>query len=427
MKHTERIKEETRKVLLIGVASTPKERQELAEHLDELILLTNTLGYDIIDALEVKVNTVKAGTYIGSGKLEEIKTFAEAMEVKEIIFDVELTPAQNKNLSKLFDMKINDRTGIILDIFAKHARSREAKTQVELARMEYMLPRLTKLWSHLERQTGGIGMRGGMGETQIEIDRRLIRNKIQKLRKDLVKIEKQHQNQRKRRQTEINIALVGYTNAGKSTLMQALTKSDVYIKDELFATLDTTIRKWQIDKDNRVLLSDTVGFIRKMPPRLAASFKTTLSEVVDADLIIKVADLSSPQCFAQMAAVNEVLIDLNAFEKPSITVFNKIDNMDKTQLIKAQQKYPDAIFLSALKNLKIYKLRDKILKFLDNFKIDFAFHIPLNKMSDIIELRKHAVITSENYVDEKALIECTLDKSAWNRLIDNFSQYISLE
>ena len=236
---------------------------------------------------------------------------------------------RTKTLSKKFEIKINDRAGIILDIFAKHARTREAKAQVELAKMEYTLPRLTRLWTHLERQSNVVGVRGGMGETQIEIDRRLIRTKIQKLKKELEKIEKQHENQRKRRQSEINIALVGYTNAGKSTLMHALTDSDVYIKNELFATLDTTIRKWEVDKDHSVLLSDTVGFIRKMPPNLAASFRTTLSEVVDADLILKVADLSSDQCFKQLDSVNEVLMDLKAFDKPSITVFNKIDNMDK--------------------------------------------------------------------------------------------------
>lgn len=427
MKQTERIKEESKNVLLVGVASNVKERLELKEHLEELKLLTNTLGYNIIDTLEVNVNTIKAGTYIGSGKLEEIKGLAEAMNVHEIIFDVDLSPAQNKTLSKNFDKKVNDRAGIILDIFARHARTREAKTQVELARMEYMLPRLTRLWTHLERQTGGIGVRGGMGETQIEIDRRLIRLKIQKLKKELVKIQKQHDNQRKRRQSEINIALVGYTNAGKSTLMHALTESDVYIKNELFATLDTTIRKWEVDKDHTVLLSDTVGFIRKMPPNLAASFRTTLSEVVDADLILKVADLSSEQCFKQMQSVDEVLIDLKAFEKPSITVFNKIDNMDKSLLVKAQQEHPDAVFVSALQNLKIHHLRDKILDFLAGYKVNLSLNIPIIKMGDIIKLRKYATIKNENYIDENAIIQCTLDKPVWNRIADNFGKYVCVE
>lgn len=427
MKNTIRVKEETKKVLLVGVAASTKERQELTEHLDELTLLTNTLGYDIIDVVKIKIKAIRASTYIGSGKLEEIKTFVEAMKISEIIFDVELTPAQNKNLVKLFDIKVKDRTGIILDIFAKHARSKEAKTQVELAKMEYYLPRLTNLWTHLERQSGGIGMRGGMGETQIEVDRRITRDKIQKLKKDLIKIEKQHINQKKRRKEEINIALVGYTNAGKSTLMRALTESDVYIKNELFATLDTTIRKWKIDKDNTVLLSDTVGFIRKMPPNLAASFKTTLSEVIDADLIIKVADLSSHQCFTQLNSVNEVLMDLKSFSKPSITVFNKIDQMDKSQLIKAQHEYPNAVFLSALKNLKVHNLRKHILKFLSSYKIELSLKIPVDQMNDIIELRKNAIITNEHYDDENALIECIVDKSVWNRIIDTFSKYIRLE
>jgi len=427
MKHTERVKEETKKVLLIGVAYTAQERLELSEHLDELKILTDTLGYNIVDAMEVKVSEIKSSHYIGKGKVEEIKEIAEAMEVDEIIFDVELSPSQNKNLSNRFEKKVNDRTGIILDIFARHARTREAKTQVELARSQYMLPRLSKMWTHLERQTGGIGVRGGMGETQIEIDRRIVRNKIQKLKNELIKIEKHHNLQKQRRQSEINIALVGYTNAGKSTLMKALTDSDVYIKDELFATLDTTIRKWKVNKNNTVLLSDTVGFIRKMPPSLAASFRTTLSEVVDADLILKVADLSSDQCFAQLDSVDEVLLDLKAIDKPSITVFNKIDQMDKSQVMRAKNQIPDGVFVSALNNLKIHELREKILDFLENYKVSLSFCIPIAKMSDIVELRKHATITNEHYEDTNALIDCVIEKPKWNRLVNHFMQYIALE
>ncbi len=427
MKHTERVKEETRKVLLIGVAANVQERLEMSEHLEELKRLTETLGYNIIDVMEVNVNEIKSGTYIGSGKVQEIKSIVNAMNIDEVIFDVELSPSQNKNLGKTIDKKVIDRTGIILEIFARHARTREAKTQVELARSEYMLPRLTKLWTHLERQTGGIGVRGGMGETQIEIDRRLVRTKIQKLKKELDKIEKQHNLQKKRRQGEINIALVGYTNAGKSTLMRALTDSDVYIKNELFATLDTTIRKWKVDKENTVLLSDTVGFIRKMPPNLAASFRTTLSEVVDADLIIKVADLSSDQCFEQLESVNEVLMDLKAIDKPSITVFNKIDDMDKSHLLKAKQQFPEAVFLSALKKLNIHHLRRQIINFLESLKVNLNLNIPIDQMNDIVTLRKYATITREDYVDEKAEIECVVDKPKWNRLENNFKKYICAE
>ncbi|MFP4546729.1 MAG: GTPase HflX [Fidelibacterota bacterium] len=427
MKHTERVKEETRKVLLIGVAANVQERLEMSEHLEELKRLTETLGYNIIDVIEVNVNEIKSGTYIGSGKVQEIKSIVKAMSIDEVIFDVELSPSQNKNLGKTIDKKVIDRTGIILEIFARHARTREAKTQVELARSEYMLPRLTKLWTHLERQTGGIGVRGGMGETQIEIDRRLVRTRIQKLKKELDKIEKQHNLQKKRRQGEINIALVGYTNAGKSTLMRALTDSDVYIKNELFATLDTTIRKWKIDKDNTVLLSDTVGFIRKMPPNLAASFRTTLSEVVDADLIIKVADLSSDQCFEQLDSVNEVLMDLKAIDKPAITVFNKIDSMNKSQLLKAKQQFPNAVFLSALKKLNIHHLRKKITDFLESLKVNLNLNIPIDQMNDIVTLRKYATITREDYVDENAEIECVVDKPRWNRIENSFKKYICAE
>ncbi|MBN2280558.1 MAG: GTPase HflX [Candidatus Marinimicrobia bacterium] len=427
MKHTERVKEESRRVLLIGVAADARERNELTEHLEELKTLTGTLGYNIVDTIEIKVNEIKASHYIGKGKVEELKESIDALDIDEIIFDVELSPSQNKNLSNKFEKKVNDRTGIILDIFARHARTREAKTQVELARSEYVLPRLTKMWTHLERQTGGIGIRGGMGETQIEIDRRITRTKIQKLKKELEKIEQQHNLQKQRRKDEINIALVGYTNAGKSTLMKALTDSEVYIKDELFATLDTTIRKWQVDKKNIVLLSDTVGFIRKMPPNLAASFRTTLSEVVDADLILKVADLGSDQCFKQMDAVDEVLMDLKAIEKPSITVFNKIDKMDKTQLLRAKQQFPDAVFVSALNNLKIHELKNKILEFLENYKVELHLNIPVARMAEIVELKKFAVIIKEHYEGENAHINCVMEKPKWNRLEGLFKQYIQPE
>ncbi len=424
MREAKRVKEDSKKVLLIGVAATAEERYEMADHLEELKRLTNTLGYNIIDTMEVNINKINAGFYIGTGKVEEIKNYAKAMKINEVIFDVELSPSQNKNLTQKMKVQVTDRTGIILDIFAKHARTREAKTQVELAQAEYMLPRLTKMWTHLERQTGGIGVRGGMGETQIEIDRRLVRTKIQKLKKELDKIKKQHDLQKKRRQKEINIALVGYTNAGKSTLMRAMTDSKVYVKNELFATLDTTIRKWKIDHNNTVLLSDTVGFIRKMPPSLAASFRTTLSEVVEADLIIKVADLSSDQCFEQLDSVNEVLMELKAIEKPSVTVFNKIDQMEKAQMMKAKKQYPDAVFLSALNKLKIDDLTERIRQFMDSLKVKVRFTIPVTEMQSIIALRKHGQIESEKYIDDRAEILCTFDKPVWHRIAHQFKQYI---
>ena len=259
-------------------------------------------------------------------------------------------------------IKILDRTGLILDIFDSHARSKEAKTQIKLARLEYMLPRLTRQWTHLERQMGGVGTRGGPGETQIEIDRRLIRNQITKLKLDLKKIQKQHKTQTQSRDKIYKIALVGYTNAGKSTLMRAITGSDMYIQDQLFATLDTTTRKVDLGGGISFILSDTVGFIRKLPHDLVASFRSTLSEVKDADLILRVCDASSPQMSAHIKTIDQVLKSLDITHENQLVVINKIDLVDDINLISGlKSAYPDAQFISAHKSLKINHLKAKIV------------------------------------------------------------------
>ncbi|MCK4689856.1 MAG: GTPase HflX, partial [Candidatus Marinimicrobia bacterium] len=280
-------------VLLVGVVTPFQPKFEVDEHLQEMKQLLNTLEYEIAETFIVNLKRIKPSTLIGKGKIREIRNLLSLLDIQEVIFDDDLSPTQVRNLRKMLGVEICDRSGIILGIFANHAKTREAKTQVELATLQYLLPRLTGRWTHLERQIGGISIRGGAGETQIEIDRRLTRTRISKLIKDLRRIDKERAVQQKGRDTFFKAALVGYTNAGKSTLMNVFTGSSVPVEDKLFATLDTTVRIYRLDKYHDLLLSDTIGFIRKLPHHLIASFRSTLREVKDADLIIKVADISS--------------------------------------------------------------------------------------------------------------------------------------
>jgi len=410
-----------KRVILVGVVTTPWERAEIDEHLQELGLLAGTLGYQIMESQVVQRKKIKPATYIGRGKIAELKEMIALADIDEAIFDNDLSPSQTRNLQKGLDVRVRDRSGIILDIFARHARTRAAKTQIELATLEYLLPRLTRRWTHLERQIGGIGVRGGGGETQIEIDRRLIRDRITQLKSELAKIKKRHAVQSKHRDQEYKVALVGYTNAGKSTLMQALTNTKTVVKDELFATLDTTIRKCCLDKNHRVLLSDTVGFIRKLPPNLVASFRTTLKEVENADLIIKVSDISSPHCFKQLQTVNKVLKDLGAIHTPEILVFNKIDQLDQRIFKQAQQDYPQAIFLSALKHLRIDQLRASIRHELKNEETQVRVKIPSHDIDGLVTLRDNTNILRENWDADAAEIELVSYKRVWNHVRKHLS------
>lgn len=316
-------KEEPEKVVLVGVISRNQTEALVQEYLDELAFLADTAGAVVVKQFTQKLDTTNSATFVGKGKLEEIQRFAEDQEIDLIVFDDELTPTQLRNLEKFFKRKILDRTNLILDIFAKRARTAHAKVQVELAQLQYMLPRLTRMWTHLERQRGGIGLRGP-GETEIETDRRVIRDKISKLKEQLVKIDKQMATQRKNRGKMVRAALIGYTNVGKSTVMNSLSKSDVFAENKLFATLDTTVRKVVV-KNLPFLLGDTVGFIRKLPHHLVESFKSTLDEVREADILLHVVDISHPGFEDQIEVVNETLKDLDIKNKPTILVFNKID------------------------------------------------------------------------------------------------------
>lgn len=312
------------KVVLVGLITREQNEEKLEEYMDELQFLAYTAGAEVLKRFTQRLEKPDAKFFVGSGKLDEITQFVEENEIDTVIFDDELTPSQLKNIEKVVNRKIIDRTQLILDIFAQRAQTSYARTQVELAQYEYLLPRLTRMWTHLERQRGGIGMRGP-GETEIETDRRIIRDRITLLKEKLKAIDKQMATQRKNRGALVRVALVGYTNVGKSTLMNVLSKSEVFAENKLFATLDTTVRKVVIG-NLPFLLTDTVGFIRKLPTQLVESFKSTLDEVREADLLVHVVDISHPSFEDHIAAVNQILAEIGSVDKPTILVFNKIDN-----------------------------------------------------------------------------------------------------
>jgi len=313
------------KAILIGLITPDVTKEQAYEYLDELAFLADTAGAKPVRNFTQKLPHPDNKTFLGKGKIEEVRLFAEEEEIKLIIFDDDLNPSQIRNIEKIFgeDTKILDRSNLILDIFASRAKTAQARTQVELAQYQYLLPRLTRMWTHLERQKGGIGMRGP-GETQIETDRRIINDKIALLKKKLEKIDKQSHTRRKGRQDMIRVALVGYTNAGKSTLMNTLAKSDIFAENKLFATLDTTVRKVVIG-NLPFLLTDTVGFIRKLPHQLVESFKSTLDEVREADFLVHVVDIANPKFEDQIEVVNKTIIEIGVTDKPMLIVFNKID------------------------------------------------------------------------------------------------------
>lgn len=314
---------EYEKSVLIGIITQHQDEEKSKEYLDELEFLTYTAGGEVFKRFTQKLDTPNPKTFIGTGKMENVRQFVAENEIGSAIFDDELSPAQQKNIEKILKCKVVDRTYLILDIFAQRAKTSYAKTQVELAQYEYLLPRLVGLWTHLERQRGGIGMRGP-GETEIETDRRIVRDKIKLLKDKLKTIDKQMAVQRGNRGQLVRVALVGYTNVGKSTLMNVISKSDVFAENKLFATLDTTVRKVVI-RNLPFLLTDTVGFIRKLPTQLVESFKSTLDEVREADLILHVVDISHPNFEDHIASVNQILDEIEGGDKPTLMVFNKID------------------------------------------------------------------------------------------------------
>ena len=329
------------KTVIVGIVTQKQDEDKLQEYLDELEFLTFTAGGEVVKRFSQKMERPNPKTFVGTGKMEEINQYVIENDISTVIFDDELSPSQQKNISKIIDCKILDRTHLILDIFAQRAETSYARTQVELAQCQYLLPRLSGMWTHLERQKGGIGMRGP-GETEIETDRRIVRDRIALLKEKIKTIDKQMGVQRGNRGAMVRVALVGYTNVGKTTLMNAIGKSDVFVENKLFATLDTTVRKVVI-KNLPFLLSDTVGFIRKLPTQLVDSFKSTLDEVREADLLLHVVDISHPEFEDHIESVNQTLADIKSNNKPTIMVFNKIDaykhlTIDEDDLITEKTK-----------------------------------------------------------------------------------------
>ena len=370
---------EYEKTVLVGVITATQNEEKAHEYLDELEFLTYTAGGEVVKRFTQRLDTPNPKTFIGTGKMEELTQFVQDNEIGTVIFDDELTPSQQNNIEKILRVKILDRTTLILDIFAQRAQTSYARTQVELAQYQYLLPRLTGLWTHLERQRGGIGMRGP-GETEIETDRRIVRDRIALLKKKLETIDKQMATQRGNRGALVRVALIGYTNVGKSTLMNLISKSDVFAEDKLFATLDTTVRKVVIG-NLPFLLSDTVGFIRKLPTELIESFKSTLDEVRDADLLLHVVDISHPNFEDHIASVNQILGEIKSINKPTIMVFNKIDaythltiedddlmtektsrhfSLEEWKQTWMNRMNGDAIFISAINKENIQEFREKV-------------------------------------------------------------------
>jgi len=407
------------KAFLVGADLGSLSSANFSNHMHELELLSKTAGYEIVNVLSQKVSKINSSLYLGSGKVDEILNLAKYHNVKYLIFDNELSPAQSKNINKKYKkIVVIDRADLILQIFMKHAKTRESKVQVELARLQYLLPRLTRAWTHLERQMGGIGSRAGAGETQIEVDRRLLRDRISKLRNELAKIEKNRITRTKKRINSFKVALVGYTNAGKSTLMKSMSGADVLIKDQLFATLDTTVRSVNLDKYNTILLSDTVGFVRKLPHHLVASFKSTLNEVVDADLILIVLDSSSNQVMEHYKVIKEVLNNLNANTNEYIVVLNKVDQINDHKKIQyLNVEFPNALFISALNYLRIDELKLKIVEFMEkNYKI-VDLKLPYSDSKNISLIQNSTFVISRKYKDEYLHIKAKGPKGKMNSLL----------
>ena len=394
------------RAVLVGLEKRGVSKWDLQDSLEELAELANSAGAEVVDTITQKLERPTAPYYIGKGKAESLKPALQDRQVTSVIFDDELSPAQGRNLENLLSRKVLDRTQLILDIFAQRARSREGRLQIELAQLQYLLPRLTRMWHHLSRQTGGIGTRGP-GETQLEVDRRRVQERIARLERELESVRKTRAVQRqgrKRHQWPV-AAVVGYTNAGKSTLLNLLTGADLLAENKLFATLDPTTRSFVLPNKQRVLLTDTVGFLRKLPHTLIESFKATLEEVSEADLLIHVVDLSHPRVEDQMEAVEKVIKELDAFGKQTLIVFNKIDNLQNRELSDASvTRFPGSVAISARTGEGVNKLVQALQDALSAWRLRSRFRIPATESALIAEIHRVGHVLELQYEGDGALI-----------------------
>ena len=402
------------KVLLVGIYGLSSEKYQAEEHLEELALLTDTAGGIPVAKVLQQRNRPDVSSYVGKGKLTELKGQISALGAKTIIFDDDLSPTQIRNVEKVTDAKVLDRSALILDIFASRAQTAAAKTQVELAQLQYLLPRLTRYWTHLSRQSGGIGTKGP-GETQIETDRRIIGQRIGVLKSKLEKLDKQRTTQRKSRDQMTRVSLVGYTNAGKSTLMNALTDSGVFTENRLFATLDSTVRRHQL-RTHEILLSDTVGFIRKLPHHLVQSFKSTLDEVREADLLIHLVDGSSTMVHEYIEVVQQTLKELKSNNKQTLLVFNKVDRMDDEQHEILRGEYPNALYISAIRGIGLSELEEAIEQEIESHYIKVDLEIPIQAYKAVAFIHEHAHVENEKYTGEFVHITCRIDEKDFKQL-----------
>jgi GTP-binding protein HflX len=418
---------EEEKALLISAYKGASEKNLCEEHLTELELLAETYGIPTLQKVACPIKSYDASTYIGTGKVDELKALAQEIGATTIIVDDEISPGQQRNLEKLFELTVMDRTEVILEVFAQRAQTKEARLQIELAKVRYEAPRLKRLWTHLSRQQGsagggsggGGGYLKGEGEKQIEIDRRLLKNKVADLQEEIKQVQLNRETQRSSRvRSEIPIfAIVGYTNAGKSTLLNAMTDAKVFVEDKLFATLDTTTRKFSLPNNQEILLIDTVGFIRKLPHLLVAAFKSTLEEAVQADILLHLIDASHPMALEQAATTIEVLKELGAEGKPVITVLNKIDKItDRAALMRLKLKYPKTVEISALNRQGFDQMIEAMIEELANQRQQLTIRIPQSEYGIISEVIRLGHVLKQDYEENDVLMRVDVPKALAGKL-----------
>lgn len=422
--------EERKRALLLAAYSGPKERQTCEDHLNELELLAETFGISTAVKVPCPLRKIDASTYFGKGKLEEIAETAKENNIDVIIVDEEINPSQQRNLEAHFKMTVLDRTEVILGVFAQRAQTKEARLQIELAQVKYMIPRLKRLWTHLSRQAGSVGGSGaylkGEGEKQIELDRRILDKKVDQLKKELEEVRAHRTTQRQTRQKAgiATFAIVGYTNAGKSTLLNALTNAGVFTEDKLFATLDTTTRRYTLHNNQEVLLIDTVGFIRKLPHLLVAAFKSTLEEALFADILLHVVDVSHPAAEEQAETTFKVLKELEAADRPVITILNKADKEGtKDRILKMKLTYPKCIDVSAIEKTGFEQLQDAMIRELQKRRTVVKLSIPQSDYAIVSEVMREGTILHQEYIDDNVLLRAEIPSLLGQRLqkyqIDN--------